>query len=561
MAKGVNFQFKATNSAKAAMGGFRRDLKGIQSQVRRTQAVQKSWNKGLSENRRAIQQVGFQVTDFAVQVSGGQSAMLAFVQQGGQVLQFFGPFGAILASLLAVFGSLGIAFVRSGKALSDLTPLAGVLREEFQMIGKALGVVKELMIDFTNVVVNNLDTILIAASLVAGFFAARWVAAIVTATFTTGAFSNVLRATVVSFQLAGTGAAAATLATSAWTGALGVLRIALIRLGIPALIIAAAYLIERFLHLKKVAGGFGNALGLLRDVAVEVFSRIRDSFALVPLAVKAGSAAMAGFFVGQIAKMSRAFVDFTADVADGFNAIFGTNLTPLGGSVAGYLESMASDLTTVAETAKGSMATLKESLGAPLGSLTKLRDLMKETKVDVRDWFGGGSGEDSKGGSKAPASRAKKEADRIKKIFDDMQKSISQSMMSSFKSLLDGSKSFGDAARDILGSILDKIIDLLMTPIFNSIAGSIAGGIMGGLGGIGASFDGGGFTGAGVRAGGMDGKGGKLAMVHPNETVVDHTKGQSLGGNNITFNIQTPDVDGFKKSARQISRQAKAALG
>lgn len=44
------------------------------------------------------------------------------------------------------------------------------------------------------------------------------------------------------------------------------------------------------------------------------------------------------------------------------------------------------------------------------------------------------------------------------------------------------------------------------------------------------SFDGGGFTGTGSRTGGMDGKGGTLAMVHPNETVVDHTKGQSMGG-------------------------------
>lgn len=37
-----------------------------------------------------------------------------------------------------------------------------------------------------------------------------------------------------------------------------------------------------------------------------------------------------------------------------------------------------------------------------------------------------------------------------------------------------------------------------------------------------ASFEGGGYTGAGVRAGGLDGKGGFMAMLHPNETVIDH---------------------------------------
>ena len=44
-----------------------------------------------------------------------------------------------------------------------------------------------------------------------------------------------------------------------------------------------------------------------------------------------------------------------------------------------------------------------------------------------------------------------------------------------------------------------------------------------------ASLDGGGYTGNGARAGGLDGKGGFMAMMHPRETVVDHTKGQGGG--------------------------------
>ena len=59
-------------------------------------------------------------------------------------------------------------------------------------------------------------------------------------------------------------------------------------------------------------------------------------------------------------------------------------------------------------------------------------------------------------------------------------------------------------------------------------------------------FDGGGFTGKGIRAGGMDGKGGFMAMVHPNETVIDHTKGQSMGAApTVNFNISTVDAAGF----------------
>jgi endonuclease III-like uncharacterized protein len=59
-------------------------------------------------------------------------------------------------------------------------------------------------------------------------------------------------------------------------------------------------------------------------------------------------------------------------------------------------------------------------------------------------------------------------------------------------------------------------------------------------------FEGGGFTGYGARAGGLDGKGGFMAMLHPNETVIDHTRGQSMGGGaNVTFNISTVDAKGF----------------
>jgi hypothetical protein len=61
-----------------------------------------------------------------------------------------------------------------------------------------------------------------------------------------------------------------------------------------------------------------------------------------------------------------------------------------------------------------------------------------------------------------------------------------------------------------------------------------------------SDFDGGGYTGKGIRAGGMDGKGGFMAMVHPNETVIDHTKGQGMqSAPTVNFNISTVDAAGF----------------
>ena len=58
------------------------------------------------------------------------------------------------------------------------------------------------------------------------------------------------------------------------------------------------------------------------------------------------------------------------------------------------------------------------------------------------------------------------------------------------------------------------------------------------------SFNGGGYTGMGARAGGVDGKGGFPAILHPNETVIDHNQGQGMGAT-VNFNISTVDAAGF----------------
>ncbi len=73
------------------------------------------------------------------------------------------------------------------------------------------------------------------------------------------------------------------------------------------------------------------------------------------------------------------------------------------------------------------------------------------------------------------------------------------------------------------------------------------------------SFEGGGFTGFGARAGGLDGKGGRMAMVHPNESIIDHTKGGASGItviNNVDARGSGADVDQKIKSAMaQTSQQ------
>jgi len=63
-----------------------------------------------------------------------------------------------------------------------------------------------------------------------------------------------------------------------------------------------------------------------------------------------------------------------------------------------------------------------------------------------------------------------------------------------------------------------------------------------------SSFDGGGFTGLGNRAGGIDGKGGFPAILHPNETVIDHTKGNN--GSSIVINQSVNFATGVQDTVK-----------
>lgn len=101
------------------------------------------------------------------------------------------------------------------------------------------------------------------------------------------------------------------------------------------------------------------------------------------------------------------------------------------------------------------------------------------------------------------------------------------------------------AMRDLLKLAISKGFQALMSLAFGGTGGSLIGGLFGGVaaGGGGGllSFAGGGHTGAGPRSGGVDGLGGFPAILHPNETVIDHSKGASVGGVQILISTDVPE--------------------
>jgi hypothetical protein len=149
--------------------------------------------------------------------------------------------------------------------------------------------------------------------------------------------------------------------------------------------------------------------------------------------------------------------------------------------------------------------------------------------------------------------------DKTKSLAED----LGLSFTSAFEDAIVGGKKFSDVLKGLEQDILRIVTRKLVTePLGNAITGIFKGGGGGGdlFGGIGKffsglfGFEGGGFTGTGARIGGLDGRGGMLAMVHPNESVIDHTRGQR-GGNVVSITVNQQFAAG---TSRATTAQAAA---
>ncbi|BBV17537.1 phage tail length tape measure family protein [Citrobacter portucalensis] len=78
--------------------------------------------KGTGSWKSSMQQAGYQVQDFIVQVQGGQSVLVAFAQQGSQLAGAFGPGGAVVGAFIALSSVLAgvlITSLNGGKNAMD----------------------------------------------------------------------------------------------------------------------------------------------------------------------------------------------------------------------------------------------------------------------------------------------------------------------------------------------------------------------------------------------------------------------------------------------------------
>ncbi|WP_416413759.1 tail protein (tape measure) [Pantoea sp. App145] len=116
----------ATDEEKQRIGQLTGQLFDMKSGVDQGTKSHGNW-------KSSMQQAGYQVQDFIVQVQGGQSALVAFSQQGSQLAGAFGPGGAVVGAVIALgsvlTGVLMSALGSTGNEMDKLSTAADTLNK------------------------------------------------------------------------------------------------------------------------------------------------------------------------------------------------------------------------------------------------------------------------------------------------------------------------------------------------------------------------------------------------------------------------------------------------
>ena len=170
-----------------------------------------------------LRQASQDITDFGVAVTDQDADQ---IRTAGDAIDRLGLVWLGLTNRLTV--AVAPALETVANALAAATRMGGVFQTSISFLGDNIGRISSIALVF------------------ASFFAGRWVVAL----------------------------AAAALSVRGLATALVILRGALIRTGIGALIVGAGELVYQFTSLVSAVGSFGNAMGLLKDVVIDVWGRI-----------------------------------------------------------------------------------------------------------------------------------------------------------------------------------------------------------------------------------------------------------------------------------------------
>ena len=128
MAETLNINLAVIDNATAPMKNAQRQVQAFSNQTNKAGQAMNNFGKQATGATRltkkfamsGVQQAGYQVGDFFVQVGAGTSKLQAFGQQGSQLLGIFGPLGAVAGAGVAIFAALANA---ANKAKGEIKSL------------------------------------------------------------------------------------------------------------------------------------------------------------------------------------------------------------------------------------------------------------------------------------------------------------------------------------------------------------------------------------------------------------------------------------------------------
>jgi len=388
------------------------------------------------------------------------------------------------------------------------------------------------------------------------------------------------------------------------------LRGALIRTGIGALIVGAGELIYWFGRLVGGAGGFGKALGLLKNVAIEVWERIGDGAWSIVLRMRSVSNSLKASWFDALAAMQDKWALFLKATSGAAFKIPG--MTGLANSLAfdaGMAGQAVDELRSTAEEYRFYASNLGDqadimagNITRPLKSMQALRDAMKS---------GAGEGEDALDRTSDAASRlatniaksggsAGKAAEIAKSAWEmaatslkdyatkaeDIGKGIGDALTGAFSNAESAIGQFVKTGKLDFSSLVSSILaDMAKLSARKFILGPLSNVLSGALGNLGNLFA------PVLHAGGMVGgvaptrmvpamafanaprlHSGGLAGLRPDEVPAILQKGERVlnrreasqygvgNAQNITINIQTRDAESFRQSRTQVSADIARAV-
>ena len=391
---------------------------------------------------------------------------------------------------------------------------------------------------------------------------------------------------------------------------LGVLRGALIRTGIGALIIGAGELIYWFGRMVKGTGGFGEAMRLLKDVAIEVWERIKLGGKSLGAALSSVWTRIKAGWLTMLTSIQKTWTDFLHAMTRGMANIPGmdnatlalSNAAIMAGSAYYEIAATAEDARNAADGLVDSSRELARAASTPLTSMQALLDAMKTSAEDGESGLAGtttaaealSQAVTGVGGAAGSAAEVAKSAwdmaatslkDYAAKAAD-VGKGIGNALVGAFTSAENAIGKFVKTGKlDFRSLVTSLLADMAKLSAKRFILGPLAGALSGALGNLGSVFapvlHAGGMVGGAAPqrmvpamafAGAPRMHNGGWAGLKPDEVPAILQKGERVlnrreasqygagSAQNITINIQTRDAESFRQSRTQVSADIARAV-